>query len=41
MKFNAAQFGHCDSPRSWARHLRALRDVQRRTMGITEFVSLL
>lgn len=34
------QFGHCDSPLSWARHLEALRDVQRRTMGITEFVSL-
>lgn len=35
------QFGHCDSPLSWARHLRALRGVQRRTSGITEFVRCL
>ena len=34
------QFGHCDSTRSWARHLVALRAVQARTRGITEFVPL-
>ena len=34
------QFGHCDAPRSWARHLAALRAVQARTRGITEFVPL-
>ena len=33
-------FGHVDSPRHWARHLIALRDLQRRTGGITEFVPL-
>ncbi|KAK9805644.1 hypothetical protein WJX72_009860 [[Myrmecia] bisecta] len=33
-------FGHCDTPRSWARHLVALRGLQSRTGGITEFVPL-
>ncbi len=33
-------FGHCDSTRSWARHILALRDLQSRTFGITEFVPL-
>jgi len=33
-------FGHVEGPRSWARHLLALRDLQRRTGGFTEFVPL-
>ncbi|MDQ3778052.1 MAG: 5-amino-6-(D-ribitylamino)uracil--L-tyrosine 4-hydroxyphenyl transferase CofH, partial [Actinomycetota bacterium] len=33
-------FGHVDTPRSWARHLIALREQQRRTGGFTEFVPL-
>jgi FO synthase len=33
-------FGHVDGPRSWARHLIALRDQQRRSGGFTEFVPL-
>ena len=33
-------FGHVDGPRSWARHLLAVRDLQRRTGGFTEFVPL-
>jgi FO synthase len=33
-------FGHVDGPRSWARHLIALREQQRRTGGFTEFVPL-
>jgi FO synthase len=33
-------FGHVDGPRSWARHLLALRDQQRRSGGFTEFVPL-
>lgn len=33
-------FGHVDGPRNWARHLLVLRDIQRRTGGITEFVPL-
>lgn len=33
-------FGHVDQPRHWARHLLILRDLQRRTGGITEFVPL-
>jgi FO synthase len=33
-------FGHIDTPRQWARHLLALRDLQERTAGITEFVPL-
>jgi FO synthase len=33
-------FGHVEGPRSWARHLIALRDQQRRTGGFTELVPL-
>ncbi|KAK9855445.1 hypothetical protein WJX84_009597 [Apatococcus fuscideae] len=33
-------FGHCDPTRSWSRHILALRDLQARTHGITEFVPL-
>lgn len=33
-------FGHIDNPRQWARHLLALRDLQARTGGFTEFVPL-
>jgi FO synthase len=33
-------FGHIDGPRSWANHLEVLREIQRRTGGITEFVPL-
>jgi FO synthase len=33
-------FGHVDSPVSWANHVEVLRDIQRRTGGITEFVPL-
>jgi hypothetical protein len=33
-------FGHVDSPRNWARHLLAVRVLQQRTGGITEFVPL-
>ena len=33
-------FGHADTPRSWARHLLALREHQKRTGGFTEFVPL-
>jgi FO synthase len=33
-------FGHIDEPRNWARHLIALRALQARTGGITEFVPL-
>jgi len=33
-------FGHVDGPRSWARHLLAVRDLQRETGGFTEFVPL-
>ncbi len=33
-------FGHVETPRSWARHLLAVRDLQERTGGITEFVPL-
>ena len=33
-------FGHVESPRHWVRHLIALRDLQQRTGGITEFVPL-
>jgi len=33
-------FGHVEAPRSWARHLLAIRDQQRRTGGFTEFVPL-
>lgn len=33
-------FGHVDQPKHWARHLIALRELQRRTAGFTEFVPL-
>jgi FO synthase len=33
-------FGHVEGPRSWARHLLAIRDLQERTGGFTEFVPL-
>lgn len=33
-------FGHVDSPRHWARHLLAIRNLQARTGGFTEFVPL-
>ena len=33
-------FGHVDRPLHWARHLLALRDLQARSGGITEFVPL-
>ncbi len=33
-------FGHIETPLAWARHLLALRDLQERTGGITEFVPL-
>jgi FO synthase len=33
-------FGHIDSPHSWANHFEVLREIQRRTGGITEFVPL-
>lgn len=33
-------FGHLESPRHWARHLLALRNLQLDTGGITEFVPL-
>ena len=33
-------FGHVDDYRSWARHLLAVRDLQKRTGGFTEFVPL-
>jgi FO synthase len=37
---NTIMFGHADGPRAWARHLVAVRDLQRRTRGFTEFVPL-
>jgi FO synthase len=33
-------FGHTEGLAHWARHLRALRDLQQRTGGFTEFVPL-
>jgi FO synthase len=33
-------FGHVERPRSWARHLLELRDLQARTGGLTEIVPL-
>jgi len=33
-------FGHVEGPRSWARHLLAVRELQRRTGGLTELVPL-
>jgi FO synthase len=37
---NTIMFGHVDGPRAWARHLLAVRELQRRTTGFTEFVPL-
>lgn len=33
-------YGHIETPLSWARHLLAIRDLQERTGGFTEFVPL-
>lgn len=33
-------FGHIDKPINWAKHLMQLRDLQKKTQGITEFVPL-
>jgi len=33
-------FGHLEAPRHWARHLLALRKLQAKTGGISEFVPL-
>jgi FO synthase len=33
-------FGHIETPSSWAKHLLILRELQKRTGGITEFVPL-
>jgi len=33
-------FGHIDGAESWANHFEVLREIQRRTGGITEFVPL-
>ena len=33
-------FGSVEGPRSWARHLIAVRELQKRTGGFTEFVPL-
>ena len=33
-------FGHIDPPRSWAKHLQVIREIQRRTGGFTEMVPL-
>jgi FO synthase len=33
-------FGHVESPRSWARHLLRLRELQQKTGGFTELVPL-
>ncbi|MGW3590741.1 bifunctional FO biosynthesis protein CofGH [Streptomyces fungicidicus] len=33
-------YGHVDQPRHWLSHLRTLADIQRRTGGFTEFVTL-
>jgi len=33
-------FGHMETPRSWAAHLLAIRDLQEQTGGFTEFVPL-
>jgi FO synthase len=37
---NTIMFGHVDGPESWARHLVAVRELQRETGGFTEFVPL-
>ena len=33
-------FGHLETPRSWAKHLLLIRDLQESTGGLTEFVPL-
>jgi len=33
-------FGHVDEPKHWSRHLLRLRELQKQTGGITEFVPL-
>ena len=37
---NTIMYGHVDGPRNWARHLIAVRELQQRTGGFTEFVPL-
>ncbi len=37
---NTIMFGHVDGPQNWARHLIAVRELQRETGGFTEFVPL-
>jgi FO synthase len=37
---NTIMFGHVDGPRNWARHLVAVRELQKETGGFTEFVPL-
>jgi FO synthase len=37
---NTVMFGHVDGPRNWARHLIAVRELQKQTGGFTEFVPL-
>jgi len=37
---NTIMFGHVDRPPNWARHLLAVRSLQRETGGFTEFVPL-
>jgi FO synthase len=37
---NTIMFGHVDRPINWARHLVAVRELQQRTGGFTEFVPL-
>jgi FO synthase len=37
---NTIMFGHVDGPRAWARHLVAVRELQRETGGFTELVPL-
>ncbi|MEW6583912.1 MAG: 5-amino-6-(D-ribitylamino)uracil--L-tyrosine 4-hydroxyphenyl transferase CofH, partial [Actinomycetota bacterium] len=37
---NTLMFGHIDHPRAWANHFEVVRQIQRRTGGLTEFVPL-
>ncbi len=37
---STVMFGHIDGPANWARHLVRIRELQKRTGGITEFVPL-
>ncbi len=37
---NTLMFGHIDGPASWANHIEVVREIQRRTGGLTEFVPL-